>query len=96
MKEIIATQYKDIKARYDTDRNEMTYINENNTSITIKAWDYDTSAISYLYPKILDVLSLKEEVEKLKEVSNIPQIVSICKEEIRIKCLDIEFMYYNY
>lgn len=96
MKEIIATQYKDIKARYDTDRNEMTYINENNTSITIKAWDYDTSAISYLYPKILDVLSLKEEFEKLKEVSNIPQIVSICKEEIRIKCLDIEFMYYNY
>lgn len=62
MKEIIATQYKDIKARYDTDRNEMTYINENNTSITIKAWDYDTSAISYLYPKILDVLSLKERV----------------------------------
>lgn len=96
MKEIIATQYKDIKARYDADRNEMTYINENNTSITIKAWDYDTSAISYLYPKILDVLSLKEEFEKLKEVSNIPQIVSICKEEIRIKCLDIEFMYYNY
>lgn len=96
MKEIIATQYKDIKARYDTDRNEMTYINENNTSITIKAWDYDTSAISYLYPKILDVLSLKEEFEKLKEVSNIPQIVSICKEEIRIKCLDIEFIYYNY
>lgn len=96
MKELCTFRYNEIKVIFNSEQNEMTITNENNTRITIKAWWFDTSAIRYLYPNILAVINMKQEFEKIEKVSDIPQIVSICKKEIMERCLDIERMYYHY